>query len=215
MCARRANVRDPAMSSGPVPSSAPAPSSFGRWLPWLCAAGLLLAGLWLGSLCLALRTENIALRTEREFALIAREAAQTQLKERSLLAERMINDLGRELRDLKRIGRLQVVPLLPPVPTAEAAQVTVIWDSLQLTGILASRQLPPLREHQHYQLWVVSPTGRQSVKGGALPAGQDGSRTLVFQLDAPLAHDAGFALTLATGDGPEPADAPILLSGRP
>ena len=58
-----------------------------RFAPWAVAAGLAVAATWLFTQNQALRNENAALTTERQLAEVAYKMAQTQLSQRSLLAD--------------------------------------------------------------------------------------------------------------------------------
>ncbi|MDB6115894.1 MAG: Anti-sigma-K factor rskA [Lacunisphaera sp.] len=88
--------------------------------PWIAAIALALAVAWFAQQNAVLRTENTGLRTERELADVACKLARNQLTERSLLAESMINDLGRKLRRSEDLAHLKVTALAsrPCSPTS-------------------------------------------------------------------------------------------------
>ena len=92
----------------------PASNPLFRLAPWVVAAVMVVAALWVTRQNVSLQQENSRLRTERSLAEVAGHLAQSQHKERSLLATNMINSLGRELRRSKDLARLRVTALLPP-----------------------------------------------------------------------------------------------------
>ncbi|MBI2516422.1 MAG: anti-sigma factor [Opitutae bacterium] len=187
---------------------------FMRWLPYAAAACFGIAALWLAALNLALRSENTALRTERELAEIAYHTAQNQLKERTLVAESLINQLGRQLRDQEDLTRLKVTALASLAGNTKEAQVIAVWDPRQETGLLTFDQLPAIEENQDYQIWVVDPAYKNPVNGGVFHVSAGGKAALSFKPDQPVKQAAAFAISLEKKGGVAKAEGPIVLLGK-
>ncbi len=185
-----------------------------RWLPLAAAAGLAVAALWLGSQNLALRQENSTLRTDRQLAELAYQAAQTQLKERSLVAESMINDLGRQLRDQQDLTRLKITALASLAGNTPEAQAIAVWDPARETGLLTVGNLPAIADNQDYQIWVVDPAYPIPVDGGVFKPGADGRAVLTFKGNKPIRTVAAFAISLEKKGGVPKAEGPIVLLGK-
>lgn len=199
--------------SGPIEAKA-ALFTFPRWLPLAAAAGLTIVTLWLGSQNLTLREENSTLRTERELAEIAYQAAQARLQERSLVAESMINDLGRQLREQQDLTRLKITALASLAGNTPEARAIAVWDPGRETGLLTVEKLPAIADNQDYQLWVVDPAYPIPVDGGVFRPGADGTVVLTFKGDKPIKSVAAFAISLERKGGVPKAEGPIVLLGK-
>ena len=186
----------------------------GRWLPLAAAAALAITALWLGSKNRALRQENTTLRTERELAEIAFKTAESQLQERSLIAETMINDLGRQLRDQKDLTRLKITALASLAGNTAEAKAIVVWDPGRETGLLTVEKLPVIADSQDYQIWVVDPAYPNPVDGGVFKPGADGKAVLAFKGNKPISSVAAFAVSLEKKGGVPKAEGPIVLLGK-
>jgi hypothetical protein len=184
------------------------------WLPWTLAAGLALAAVWLIAWDLTLRNRTLSLRIERDLAETACRMAQNQLAERSLLAEKMINDLGNKLRRSEDLSRLVISTLASPAGGAKETQVIIVWDQAQQAGLLVSEKLPAIAEMQDYQLWVFDPALAEPVNGGVFRVAADGRTVLAFKPDRPVQQAATFAISLEKKGGVSKAEGPIILSGR-
>jgi len=187
---------------------------FPRWLPLAAAAGLAVTAIWLGRQNLSLREQNTALRTERELAELAYQAAQSQLQERTLLAEGMINDLGRQLREQQDLTRLKVTALASLAGNTPTAQAIAVWDPGRETGLLTIDRLPVIADSQDYQIWVVDPAYPIPVDGGVFKPGEDGRAVLTFHGDKPIRSVAAFAISLEKKGGVPKAEGPIVLLGK-
>ena len=204
---------------GRVAAAAPAGASVVafpllRLAPWAVAAALMVAATWLAFHNLSLQTENDALRTERRLAEIAYQAAQAQLKERSLLAEGLINDLGHQLREQQDLTRLKVTALASLAGNTPEAQAIAVWDPSRETGLLTVDKLPAIRDNQDYQLWVVDPAYPNPVDGGVFKPGADGHVVLTFKGNKPIKSVAAFAISLEKKGGVPKAEGPIVLLGK-
>jgi anti-sigma-K factor RskA len=187
---------------------------FNHWLPLAAAAGLAITALWLGSQIRVLRQENLTLRTERELAEIAYQTAQSQLNERSLIAENMINDLGRQLRDQEDLTRLKITALASLAGNTPEARAIAVWDPGRETGLLTVEKLPVIADNQDYQIWVVDPAYPNPVDGGVFKPGADGKAVLTFKGKKPIGAVAAFAVSLERKGGVPKAEGPIVLLGK-
>jgi anti-sigma-K factor RskA len=187
---------------------------FFRWLPLAAAAGFALAAIWFGSQNLKLLQENSGLRTERELAELAYQTAQTQLKERSFVAESMINDLGRQLREQHDLAHLKVTALAALANNTPEAQAIAVWDPSLETGLLTVEKLPVIADNQDYQIWVVDPAYPNPVDGGVFKPGADGKAVLTFKGNQPIKAAAAFAISLEKKGGVPKAEGPIVLLGK-
>ena len=187
---------------------------FARWLPLAAAAAFAITALWLGSQNLALQQENMSLRTEKQLAEVAYQTAQSQLKERSLLAENMINDLGRQLREQQDLTHLKITALASLAGNSKEAQAIAVWDPARETGLLTVQKLPAIADNQDYQVWVVDPAYPNPVDGGVFKPGPDGKAVLTFKGDKPIKAAAAFAVSLEKKGGVPKAEGPIVLLGK-
>ena len=185
-----------------------------RLIPWAAAAVLALAATWLATQNFALRNQNTSLRTERELAESAYRMSQNQLSERSLLAEKMISDLGNKLRRSEDLSRLKISALASLAGNTKEAQVIAVWDPGQQTGLLTLEKLPAIAETQDYQIWIVDPAYKDPVNGGVFHVASDGRITLAFKPDQPVTQAAAFAISLEKKGGVPKAEGPIVLLGK-
>jgi anti-sigma-K factor RskA len=185
-----------------------------RLIPWAMAAALAVAALLFARQNLILRDENAALRTERQLAEVAYKIAQSQLTQHSLLAENMINQLGRELRDAENLSRLKVTALASLAGNTKEAQVIAVWDPEQQAGLLTVEKLPAIGAAQDYQIWIVDPAYANPVNGGVFHVAADGKVALAFKPDQPVRQAAAFAISLEKKGGVPKAEGPIVLLGK-
>lgn len=198
----------------PPPPADSAASPLARWMPLVAAACLGVAALWLATLNLALRNENTALRTERALAEIDYRTVQNQLQERTLVAEGMINQLGRQLRDEENLSRLKITALVPVAENTKEAQVIAVWNPRQGTGLLTFDKLPVLGEDQDYQIWIVDPSAKDPVSGGVFHVSAEGQAALGFRPEQPVKHAVGFAISLERKGGVPKAEGTMVLLSR-
>ncbi len=185
-----------------------------RFAPWAVAATVAIAALWFARQNILLRDENATLRSERQLAEIARQMAQNQLTERSLLAENMINSLGQKLGRTEDLARLKVTALASLADNTKEAQVIAVWDPEQQTGLLTVEKLPALPATQDYQIWIVDPAYPNPVNGGVFHVAADGQVALAFKPDQPVTQAAAFAISLEKKGGVPKAEGPIVLLGK-
>ncbi len=210
-----AGLKQRILDAAATPTLAPVVAfPLGRFAPWAAAAALTVAATWLAFHNLSLQSENNALRTERQLAEIAYRAAQAQLKERSFVAEAMINDLGRQLLEQQDLTRLKVTALASLAGNTPEAQAIAVWDPARETGLLTVDKLPLIGDNQDYQLWVVDPAYPNPVDGGVFKPGADGHAVLAFKGDKPIKSVAAFAISLEKKGGVPKAEGPIVLLGK-
>lgn len=185
-----------------------------KFAPWAAAAALAAAATWFARQNLALRQENLTLRNERQLAEVAGKMAQNQLAQRSLLAEKMITDLGSQLRRSGDLTRLRVFALASSAGNMKETQAIVVWDPEQQAGLLTSAQMPVLTDAQDYQIWLTDPAYPNPVNGGVFHPGADGRVVLGFQPDQPVKQATAFAISLEKKGGGPKAGGPIILLGQ-
>ncbi len=211
--ALKERILSAAKSSAAVPDEV-IDFSLTRLAPWALAACATFAAIWFGYQTLNLRTENVSLRTERELAEIAYKMTQGQLKERSLLAENMINKLGNQLKRQEDLTRMKVTALASLLGNSKEAQAIAVWDPDLQSGLLTVDKLPALAANQDYQLWVVDPAYQNPVNGGVFKVGADGHAALAFKTDQPIKNIAAFAVSLEKKGGVPKAEGPMVLLGK-
>lgn len=185
-----------------------------RLVPWGLAAALAVTTTWLTLQNLSLRSENDSLQTERRLAEIAYQTASNQLTERSLLAETMINDLGRQLREQHDLTRLKITALASLAGNTPEAQAIAVWDPTRETGLLTVDHLPVIGDNQDYQIWVIDPAYPIPVDGGVFKPGADGRAVLAFKGNKPIKDVSAFAISLEKKGGVPKAEGPIVLLGK-
>jgi anti-sigma-K factor RskA len=185
-----------------------------KFAPWAVAAALAVAATWFASQNLALRNENLTLRSERQLAEVAYKMAQNQLSERSLIAEKMIAELGTQLRQSEDLTKLKVTALASLAGNTKEAQAIAVWNPAQQSGLLTIEKLPAIADTQDYQIWIVDPAYPNPVNGGVFHVGPDGRVALGFKPDQPVAQAAAFAISLEKKGGVPKAEGPIVLLGK-
>jgi len=206
-----------AAATSPRPAAAPAqvvPFPLFRLLPWAAAAGFAFVAGWLAILNTGLRREAEGLRTERDLADTAYRMAQNQLAERSLLAERMITDLGQRLQRQQDLTRLKVTALAALVPDRQDVEAIAVWDPELEQGLLTVEKLPPLADTQDYQIWVIDPAYPIPVDGGVFRPSAEGDAVLTFKGDKPVRTVNAFAISVEKKGGVPKAEGPIVLLGK-
>lgn len=185
-----------------------------RLVPWVAAACFALAAVWFGVRSSSLRTENSTLRTQRELAEIAYRMSQAQLAERTLLAERIISDLGSKLQRSEDLSRLKITALASLLNNSAEARAIAVWDPEQQTGLMTVEKLPAVAAEQDYQIWVVDPQYPIPVDGGVFKPDATGRATITFKGDKPIQSVAAFAVSLEKKGGVPKAEGPLVLLGK-
>lgn len=187
---------------------------WGTVVPWGLAASLVFGLIWLGRENMELRTQNEALATDRRLTEIALRSAKNELTERSLVAETMINNLGRQLRRSEDLARLKVSALASLAGNTKEAQAIAVWDPDAQAGLLTFDKMPVIADNQDYQIWVVDPAYPNPVNGGVFTVDKDGRASLAFKPDQPVRQAAAFAISLEKKGGVPKAEGPIVLLGK-
>ena len=198
-------------------TDAPAAVVPGPWLArlgWGLAAVLALGCAWIATQNLTLRREAGELRLERDLADLSRQMAELRLKERSLIAETAIADLGNRLRRQEDLSRLKINALASLAGNSPEARAIAVWDPERETGLLSVEKLPALASDQDYQLWVIDPAYQDPVNGGVFTVGDDGRAVLTFRPDQPVKAVAKFAVSLERKGGVPKAEGPIVLLSK-
>ncbi|WP_415907220.1 anti-sigma factor domain-containing protein [Oleiharenicola sp. Vm1] len=190
------------------------PFSLARLAPWGLAACLALTAGFLGLRLVSLRAENAALRTERELAEVAYKMAQTQLGERTVLAEKVIADLGARLKHTEDLSRLKITALASLLGNTPEAKAIAVWDPEQQSGLLTVEKLPAIAAEQDYQIWVIDPQYPIPVDGGVFKPDSTGHAVLTFKADKPVKQAAAFAISLEKKGGVPKAEGPLVLLGK-
>ncbi len=187
---------------------------FARWMPWAAAACFALAAsvLWVRNTSLTAEVQSLA--TQRELAETAYKMAQSQLAERTLLAERAIADLGTRLRQTEDLGRLRVTALASLLNNSPEARAIAVWDPSQQSGLLTVEKLPAVAAEQDYQIWVIDPQYPIPVDGGVFKPDADGKAVLTFKGDKPVQKITAFAISLEKKGGVPKAEGPLVLLGK-
>ncbi|HVT74245.1 MAG TPA: anti-sigma factor [Lacunisphaera sp.] len=186
----------------------------GTVLPWAAAAAFALAAAWYGRQVVVLRDQNEALRTDRDLAEVACKMARSQLAERTLVAEKMINNLGEKLRHSEDLARLKISALASLAGNTREAQVIAVWDPDQQAGLLSLDKLPAVADTQDYQLWIVDPNHKDPVSAGVFHTPADGRMALPFWPDQPVAKATAFAISVERKGGVTKAEGPIVMLGQ-
>lgn len=185
-----------------------------RLAPWVVSALLAFTALWLTARVIALRSENQSLLTERMLAEVAYKLGQTQLAERTLLAENMINHLGTKLRRSEDLARLRICILAAPAGSSQETQGVVIWDPELQTGLLSVEKLPLPATVYDCQLWITYSGIPEPVSGGVIQVAADGRAELAFKPDPSAAQAIAFAVSVEKKGGSPKAEGRILLLGN-
>lgn len=203
-----------AVGSAASQPAAPAPVTRFRFAPWGLAAALAVFAGLLGYGNRVLREENQSLRDEYRLAEAAFRTAQTQLTQRSELADQTAADLRERLRRFENLSRLKVAALASLAGNTREAQAIAVWDPDQQAGLLTFDKMPVIAASQDYQIWVVDPAYPNPVNGGVFQVDANGRATLAFKPDQPVPAAAAFAISLEKKGGVPKAEGPIVLLGK-
>lgn len=140
-------------------AASPPPRRTSTLIPWLAALAFALVSLWLLAGSLALRSEVKLLETERELAHVSSDLAKAKLEERTLLAEKMISDLGARQQRPDAAAQLKVVILTLNRTLAPDATVAIAWDPQRKSGVLVAEKIPSTENDDAYELWAESGAG--------------------------------------------------------
>ncbi|HEY4299461.1 MAG TPA: anti-sigma factor [Candidatus Didemnitutus sp.] len=122
------------------------------WILMGLAAACVFAVAWLELKVATVQSELEGMTVERDLTDVALRSVQTQLRQRSLIAEGMINDLGHELRARDPLARLSV-QLLAGDENGNLLAVT-ITDPATRRGLFYSKQMPANPPGDDYMIWA-------------------------------------------------------------
>lgn len=212
----RGRILSAAVSSPPAnsPVATVLPFPLARALPWAAAACLAISTVFFATRAISLRSENDALRTERQLAEVAYQMAKNQLSERTLLAEKMIADLGAKLKHTEDLSRLKITALASLAGNSPEAKAIAVWDPEQQSGLLTVEKLPAIAAEQDYQIWVIDPQYPIPVDGGVFKPDASGRAVLTFKGDKPVKQASAFAISLEKKGGVPKAEGPLVLLGK-
>ena len=176
--------------------------------------GFAVAALCLGLQLLKLRAEKVALTTERDLAEAACRIAQLELSERSIVAEGMINELGRLLREKEDISRFKVVALSAPTDPSGATAAIAVWDPSQQAGLLVGERLAASAADQVYEIWVTDAVGGAPVKCGVFRVEPGLRFAVAFRPGQPVTGAAGIQVSLEGHGGTPAPQGPLVLAGK-
>lgn len=176
-------------------------------VPWGLAAALAIAAIWFA-------TQRHALREENRLLQVAYERATRDLSDNSALANKMIGDLKQRLARSEDLARLKVSALASLAGNTKEAQAIAVWDPDQQAGLLSFERLPATADTQDYQIWVIDPAYVNPVNGGVFHVAKDGTVSLPFKPDQPVAQASAFAISLEKKGGVPKAEGPIVLLGK-
>jgi len=191
----------------------PSRLSFGSFLPWLLVVCLASLAIVLTGMVISLRSSNLALATERDLATTAHRLSEVQLDERTLLAERMITDLGGQLRHRESLTRLKIATLSPLPRNIPDAQAIAVWDPETQNGLLAVEGLPAIADGQDYQIWIVDAEQATPLAGTVFKPDVTGKAKFVFTGNSPAPSVTGFVISLEKAHGSTEPEGPLVLRG--
>lgn len=198
----------------PIPTESPTPPSPLRILPWVLVLALLVTTTWLVVRNLALQAANTGLETERRLADIAYRTAQNDLGQRTLLAERMINELGASLRRAESLARLKVIALTRPDSSPGQAQAIAVWDPEQQCGLLVFIDPTAIESGIDYQVWLTDPADASPRRGGQVHFDHQGPATFLIKPDQRLRELSTLTLILDRKDAGAPTPGRPVLVGQ-
>lgn len=184
--------------------------SVSRLAPWLLAAlALVLAA---GTLLFtrASRSQLDLLRIERDLATVSERLMRTEMNERTLLAERMINDLIAESRRAD-LATLQFALLEPARPNAGSAPGILLWTTAPQRATLRVDSLPVLPAANDYQLWQQATPADDATSLGTFKPDQDGRVGWSLPGEPALRGQAEFFVTIEPAGGAARPTGPLVL----
>ena len=117
-----------------------------------------------------------------------------------------------EQRDF--LAQVQIASLSSKLKSAPDANAVVVWDEKKQHGILKVTQLPPNKEKNDYQIWLVDPRYKDPVAAGVFHVSDDGTLRVPFQPTSPVRGAKGFAISLERKGGVTSVEGPIVLLGK-
>jgi hypothetical protein len=164
-------------------------SGLSRYAPWLAAAGLALACLWLGQAVFTLRAGNAVLRDQRALADLELRSTRQQLEAERLLTRHQLAGAA------KPLAQLQLATLAPTADFPPDAVAVVAWDPSAQEGVFHGRKMAPPAAGEAYVLWLIEPSQPHPVSAGPVAVGPETSAHIQFRPASPIGTAARFIVT--------------------
>lgn len=188
---------------------------FPAWVPWLAAACVGLAAVWMERQYQAERSENAALSEERRVALVSLQRAEEQLseaKETIVESGRRVAELSARLKEEGDLAHYKISTLASMLGNSPAALAVAVWDPAREQGVLAVSRLPAAADDKDYQLWVIDRQYPAPVSAGVFVVDPvTGEAHVVFRANKPVNSVAKFAVSLERKGGVPKVEGPIVL----
>lgn len=188
-----------------------------RFAPWFVAALGVLCALWALFAQSAVRSQVDLIRIERDLAVVSERLMRTEMTERTLLAERMINELAAEVRSSTVLQQLDLAVLVSPLTNMRDARAALLWTTATSPprAVLRVQRLPSLPTGAHYQLWHQRSGSGVPVSLGTFRPDARGDAQLDLEETASLQRDDALFVTLEGAGGLAQPQGPVVLhSGR-
>jgi len=198
-----------------IPFPRKATTTFPMLMPWLAAAGIAVAAIWMQRLYLAAEDENHAFREQTRVAERALVQARAQLQDtRARLVDsgRQIADLAAQLKTEGDLAHYKIATLASMLGNSPAAVAVAVWDPAREQGVLKVSKLPALAAEKDYQLWMIDAQYPSPVSAGVFVVDPGtGEAHFVFRADRPVSAKARFAVSLERKGGVPKPEGPIVL----
>ena len=188
----------PDQAAGTTVRSARAPSSSSGWLPWVIAAGLLIAFAYTFA---AFRAERRTLQAATARAKNASEPEEVARLKEELSKERATATEFAQINSVLNAPQWRIIHLAGRGPEP-GASAKVYWD-VQGRRWVMSADLPPPPEGKVYQLWFVTPAAK--ISAGLINRRDDGHAFTVVQVPLNINQVSAAAISLEPeGGSPQP-----------
>jgi len=214
------------MPSEPAVELKTRPFCFPAWVPWTALAAAMLALAWATLQWMALRTDQVTLRTELRLAELSLKDAQQLREADHILWQHQLATLpqppvvapssaassGNPMPDRANSALLKLVLLASPRAGSPPALAAVAWNPATHQGIFAAQNLPPPAPGQVYRLWTVDPQHPRPVTAGVIDVDpQTGAARGPFNPVQPLPAAVKFLVSLERQDGGPAPEGPVVL----
>lgn len=126
-------------------------------------------------------------------------------------SQQEVVQLRAEVQDAREYAKLEIESLKATIGEYEKGVAVVIWDQDSQSGVLKLEQMPPLKQDQDYQLWVVDPNYQNPVDSGVITMGPDGFAQVKFKPRDEITSAQKFAISVEKKGGVPVAQGPIVL----
>lgn len=185
-----------------------------RWLPWAITSVCLSVGALLTIRAAIIQLEFAGLRTQRDLSETARRLAELQLAERTLLAQRIVQDMRADARHTPDLARMRKTSLKSSLSTLTQAHAIILWDATAQRGILVAEGLPAIGADLSYQLWLHGAERGQRTAGALFSAEPTGEALTTIAPAVSGSAETGFSLTIEPRNGSAQPSGPVILSAN-